>query len=637
MNTTKTLTTLILVLALAGGAAAGELPAQAQRIWAPTGDLIGLQNHATLSFLVNDQLGDTAQAAQDWSYYGETMGSGLFGYHRVNEEGYAVTSRGYGGNLEGSGFTGDLGVWSTSPGTYSAAVTYSTHHVYSDRDVELRNPGFPLPPAPDALGFDPRLRWTHGEVDLRFHVADWLDVRGGFVDLRRDGRKASVLRDGGGDTPPLVLARDGGIYEVWAGAAFRRGKLGGDLRLSYRGSDSERAHGDVHAYDDERKDFRASLDATYDVAAGTRVYAHGTLARLELEGTEAWDGREGSSDGDTEHAIGQLAVMTRLGKATTVRASGRFQAEDSDIRFDEGASILYASERERSRQDWRLDVANTSLPRTRLQLQYRYGKSDLDEVVAQDGLVGSSLVGDSQTLDEERTRQDLSLRARTRLSRTVKASARLRWTALEVDQARTWDTADDEPWFGILGDHERSRLAWDLSLQMRPARHLPLELGYQGRDQTLERTDEGTETTWTAHRLFFNANWLASQRLSIYTMVTYGQETRELTGVGDPAAGFAAFDHDGQTTRVVPGATFQLTRCLQLEGMYEMIRYENTGSETRNLMAVEADHDRMLARVRWQASEKYAATFTYRRNEFDENRWDDYIQDLYAISVGGVF
>jgi hypothetical protein len=637
MKTFTRTTALILVLALAGGASAGELPAQAQRIWAPTGDLIGLQNHATVSFLVNDQLGDTAKFAEDWSDYGETMGTGLFGYHRVSEDSYRVTSRGHGGNREGSGFTGDLGVWSSSPGSYAAAITYSRHHAYSDRDVELRNPGFPAPPPPAALAFDPRLEWSHGRVDLRFHLADWLDVRGGFVDLRRNGRKASLLRTASGETPPTVLRVDNAMYEIYAGAAFRRGKFAGDLELSYRGSDTDRDYEAVHRYDDERQDFRASLDATYDVASKTRVFAHGTLARLELEGNETWSGREGSSDGDTEHAIGQLAVLTTLGQATTVRASARFQSEDTETRFDEDGSVLHAAERDRSRQDWRLSVANTSLPRTRLKAHYRYGKSDLDEVVARDGMVGSPQMGDNQSVDEERTRQDMGLRARTRLSRAVKLDAELRYTSLEVDQATSWETADEDPWFGILGDHERDRLMWNLAFKTRPLRNLPVDFGYQGRDQTLERTDEGTETTWTANRLFLNANWLATGRLSVYGMLTYGQETYELTGVGDPAAGFAAFDYDGATLRMVPGAMLQLSRCLRLEGMYEFIDYENTGSETDNLLPVEADHDRMLVRVRWQATEKLAAAFTYRRNEFDENRWDDYIRDLYAVSLSGVF
>jgi hypothetical protein len=145
------------------------------------------------------------------------------------------------------------------------------------------------------------------------------------------------------------------------------------------------------------------------------------------------------------------------------------------------------------------------------------------------------------------------------------------------------------------------------------------------------------ETTWQANRLFANLNWQAERRLTVYGMVSYGKETYELVGVQDPAAGAGAFNYDGATLRFMPGAVLRLSRCLQLEGMYEGIRFENTGHESAQLDAVKADHDRILLRLRWQASERYAAAFTYRRNEFDENRWDDYIQDLYAVSVSGRF
>ena len=50
------LTTTALILVLASPVLAGEtLPAQAQRIWAPTGDLIGLQNHATATLVIKNR------------------------------------------------------------------------------------------------------------------------------------------------------------------------------------------------------------------------------------------------------------------------------------------------------------------------------------------------------------------------------------------------------------------------------------------------------------------------------------------------------------------------------------------------------------------------------------------------------
>jgi hypothetical protein len=639
-----TLTTTVLVLVLgwplaAAATAADDLPAQAQRIWAPTGDEIGLHNHATAELLINDDHGDEAQAAADWSLLGKSFGSGLFNYQRRSEQSHLLALRGFGGNLESSGLAGDFGLWSSAPGIYGARITYSAHDLYYDRDSEMRSPAFPFPPPPPALAFTPHLGWQRGVFDLRYQLADGLQVRGGVTDLRRDGRKSSLLRGAVGDAPPQVQTVDSRIYEIWVGGSYSNGPLASELRLSYEGSDDVRTYTGRHEYDHDRKLYQARLAAAYDLNPTTRVLLHGGLSRLELLGNEAWaTSRNAAIDGDTDTQVGQLALLARLAPRTTVRATARFSAQQSDIRVDEGPGILYAADRSRDRQDYRLVVDNADLPDTRVRLQYRLTKTSQEEITAQDGRPGNWNAGDTQTLDQDVTRHDVGLQSRTRLSRQARLKLGLQWTSVDVDQDRTWDTQSGDPWYGVLGDHKRARLAWDVALQMRPRRNLPVDFGYQGRDQTFERTGAGkVETTWHANRLFASVNWLAERRLTVYGMVSYGKESYELVGVQQPAAGMGAFNHDGTTLRFMPGAVLQLSRCLQLEGMYEGIRFENTGDESANLNPVKADHDRTLLRLRWQATETLAAAFTYRRNEFDENRWDDYIQDLYAVSLSGRF
>lgn len=641
MRTTLTTTALVLVLGwpLTAMAATDELPAQAQRIWAPTGDDIGLHNHGTAELLINDDHGDEAQAAEDWSLLGKSFGSGLFNYQRRSEQSHLLVFRGHGGNLEGSGLAGDFGLWSSAPGIYGARFTYSAHDLYYDRDSVMRSPAFPFPPPPPALAFTPHLGWQRAVVDLRYQLADGLQVRTGVTDLRRDGRKSSLLRGAVGSAPPQVQTIDSRVYEIWVGGNYSNGPFASELRLSYQGSDDVRTYTGRHDHDHERKLYQARLAAAYHLNPATRVLMHGGMSRLELLGSETWaTSRNASVDGDTDTQVGQLAIMSRLTPKTNVRATARFSAQQSDIRVDEDPGILHAADRSRDRQDYRLLIDNADLRDTRVRLQYRFRKTSQEDVTAQDGRPGHWNVGDTQTLDQETTRHDLGLQSRTRLGRHARLRLGLQWTGVEVEQDRTWDTQSGDPWYGVLGDHKRSRLAWDAALQLRARRNLPIDIGYQGRDQTFERTDAGeVETTWQANRLFASANWLAERRLTVYGMVSYGKETYELVGVQDPAAGMGAFNHDGATLRFMPGAVLRLSRCLQLEGMYEGIRFENTGHESANLDAVKADHDRTLLRLRWQATEKLAAAFTYRRNEFDENRWDDYIQDLYAVSVSGRF
>ncbi len=637
MKITLTTTALVLVFALPLCAMAEELPPQAQRIWAPPGDEIGLTTHATAGLLINDDYGDGAKAAEDWALLGDSFGFGLFSYLRRAESGHLVLLRGFGGDLESDGLAGDVELRAGSPGVYGARLTYGAHDNYSDRDSEMRSPTFPYPPAPPELPTTPHLSWQRGEFTSRYQVSDATQIQGGVSDLRRDGSKASLLRGASGNAAPQEQTIDSQVTEIWIGGTDDRGPLSTELRLSYQTSDEVREYVERHTHDAERKLYQARLAMAYDLTQAFRLHLHGGMTRLESEGDEGWGaGRTAVHDGDTDTQVGQLALTTRVGKATAVNASVRVSAQESDIRLDENESILYAADRTRDRTDARLAVANTALPNTRVRLQYRFSKTVQEDATAQ-GDRPDWTPDETQTLDQDVMRNDLTLRSRTRLGRHTRLKLGLRYTSVDVEQDQTW-TGSGDAWYGVLGDHERTRLAWDAAVQLTPRRDLPVEIGYQGRDQTLERTDAGgVETTWQANRLFANLNWLTSRFLTVYGMVSYGLETYELVGVQDPAAGMAAFNYDGATLRFAPGAALHLMHGLRFEGMYEGIRYENTGHETAQLAAVNADHDRMLLRLRWQATERVAAAVTYRRNEFDENRWDDYIQDLYAVSISGRF
>ena len=57
----------------------------------------------------------------------------------------------------------------------------------------------------------------------------------------------------------------------------------------------------------------------------------------------------------------------------------------------------------------------------------------------------------------------------------------------------------------------------------------------------------------------------------------------------------------------------------------------------RNRDSVENDYDRWTARGSYPLTEKATVTAMFRKYEFDENRWDDYILDLYALMVSTRF
>ena len=626
MKTILTTTALILVLALP--VLAGEtLPAQAQRIWAPTGDLIGLQNHATATLIINDDHGDEAKAAEDWSILGKTFGYGLFGYHQTSDSSHQLTVRGDGGNVEGGGLSGNIGLWSSTPGKYSVRLLYNRHSQFYDRDSEMRSPNFPYPPPPPEIPDLPSLDWRRGRLDLRWHLSSAFDVTFGLADLRRNGSKSSLARGSIGETPPGVQRIDGKQYEIYLGGTFRTGRFGSELRFALRDSDIKRELVGIHDYDDERKSYRASLDATYDVGNVMRLAAYGAYNNLELKGREIWGSGDGATDSNSKNTVGQLAFQSRLWRKANLLVSARFDGLKNESRIDDATGALFAGDRDRTRQDYRVALNNTWVPSTRMRLQYRYTNADLE------GTTFDPDAGNTQRLDEQRKRHDLGFRSRTNLSRALKLKLGIRYNKLDVDQA-----ASGDQWYGILGDHERARLNWTVALKTRPHPNVPVDLGYQGVNQNFKRTEgDVSETTWKANRLFLNVNWIANARFSMYGMVNYGTETYELTGVADPVGGHGAYEYDGGTLRFVPGAVLHITNAVELEGMWEGIRYENTGDVTSTLNPVKADHDRAMLRLRWQASDKLAATATYRRNAFAENRWDNYIQDLWSFSVSGVF
>ena len=83
-------------------------------------------------------------------------------------------------------------------------------------------------------------------------------------------------------------------------------------------------------------------------------------------------------------------------------------------------------------------------------------------------------------------------------------------------------------------------------------------------------------------------------------------------------------EYEGTTWRFAPGAILHLRDGLDVEGHYEGVRQRD---------GVENDHDRWYLTTRYQLTPKVLLTAAYRRLEFDEDRWDDYIADLYSLSL----
>jgi len=118
---------------------------------------------------------------------------------------------------------------------------------------------------------------------------------------------------------------------------------------------------------------------------------------------------------------------------------------------------------------------------------------------------------------------------------------------------------------------------------------------------------------------------------------SYGIEKFEVENGPVAGSSMGPLTYEGKTLRFAPGVIFQLMDKMQLEAHYEGVRFEDPGDAPDEANQLNSDLDRILARASYQVSEAMKVTATYRRHEFDENRWDDYIMDLYSLSLSGKF
>ena len=95
--------------------------------------------------------------------------------------------------------------------------------------------------------------------------------------------------------------------------------------------------------------------------------------------------------------------------------------------------------------------------------------------------------------------------------------------------------------------------------------------------------------------------------------------------------------YDGTTLRFAPGAVLKLADNLTIVGHYEGIRYEDKAGASGEADDLKSDLDRLMVRASWDFAQKLTLNASFLRNEFDENRWDDYILDLYTLSLCGGF
>jgi len=613
------------------GAAADDLPAQAQRIWAPTADAVGTDNQVTGSVQVLDGHGSEAKGAEDWQLLGKTSGSGLLGWHRTYASGYALDAHVY-GTSEAGGLTGRASLQGLHAGGARWTVVARNADHYYDPTSEMLANAFKYPPAPPSLPSTPHLEWRRLDAVVG-HRLGAIDVQVGFDRFEREGRKSSLARlvsgtGAAGPETPGVRHFDTMNTGVTAGVRWLGDGRDAGLTAGFRKADGNRALDTRQVINDDRNAWTLRADGGADLGARLRLIGGVAASGLRSEGAET---RAAASvtDGETNTVAGRLGLVAGLGTATTVRLVGSLSDQDTDARQDATAGVLYAVDRARTRRELDLSVTDRSLARTRLQLRYRFRDADLDQTTSAGDLPDGAAATSTATLVQDITRHDVQLTARHRVDRTLQLKAKAQWRRLEVDETAGGDALQAD-----LGDRRQERMGWEIAAGLRPARGVVVDAGWRGWDQALTLLDDGDlESTWKASTLFADLQWQAATSLTVYAAASWGNETVELPGAPESAGTMAPVAYDGTTWRLAPGATLQLLPTLGLDGAYELIRYEDTAQRSSLLDDLESDHDRVMLRARWTARSDVDVALTYRRHAFDENRWDDVIQDLWQATA----
>ncbi len=616
-----------------------DLPAQEGRMWAPVGDVIGQDNHYSGTAQAKDAQGNEAKGAEDWQLVQKNSWAGLFGLFHTMDNGKRYWLRASGDNGGTGGPVGKYNLGGNDPGKYNWLVDYRDFDYFYDRSSEMRSLDFAAPPPPPELGGLPKLNWKRARLGLNVRLSDKVNVAGGYNLKRRRGCKGSLLRGLGntGDSAPGHKRYAITTNEFWGGIGFATGNFGSDLNLSYDATEGTRNHVGQHTYTDDQTRFRAKLGLDYSLSENFKLTGHGSTSKLENTGKEGTGTSIYNLKGETTTNAGRLGVLARLGKSANLSASANFRNLDTDAQTHLAADVQQATDRKRDSQDYRVGLTYHGIAKTHLRLGYRYGTSNMEESMAEDDLPGGSQVGRYQINDEKKSRQDLDFRGRYRFSRTANLKAVVSWQNTDVDQNNPVLSDPADPLHFWMGDRNRDRLHWKLALRTRPWKTVRFDIGYQSIDQTYERKDAAqSETTWKASRGIANINWMPLDILTVYGMFSYGGEKYALTGDPVPTAEMNAIAYDGATMRFTPGATLVLAKDLHVEGYFEGVRFEDKGNDP-TIQKLQADHNRLLLRAGYEFKPEIRLTASYTRNEFEENRWDDYIHNLYALSLSGTF
>lgn len=634
MNRTTTMLVLLTALLVTATGTLADLPAQEPNVWAPEGDLVGTLNHGTITMGVLDGYGFEPKYVEDKQLNDKMFSSLLFGWQTIGEQGNIITMRSLGGVQLDGRIAGQVTFGCLVPGKRGFTFDYRGYDFRYDTTSELRAASFAAGPPPVALDAVPGLHWDRARLNLKYHLTQAFHLDGGFTQTNRVGEKGSLLRGAVGAAVPGLKTFDTRTDGFWVRGNYAAGNLAAAVRFGMDSTQGDRSLGVNHAYTDDQLLWNLRLDASYDVNAKVRILGGGLVSRLANDLNEVDGAATYLVQNEATTSAGQLGVAARLGAATTVRLSGQFKQQDTEAqKYADDLSIEQAMTRDRSATLFQAKVTSTGLSKARIQAWYKFTASDLEELVGEGTL--PELATAFRSVDQETKKHQAGLKVKRRFNSKVALSAGLEWNKTEITETTEVQTLD---WTYDVGDRDLDRMKWQIGLGLKPTTDLKLDLGFQAMDQTFTRVDlDGLETSWKTQRGFLTANWMVMPRLTVLASGSLGTDTFEADGAPVATGTMSPLVYDGTTLRFTPGVVYTLGDKTTLEAIYEGVRFEDKGDAAAEGNQLNSDHDNLLLRAGYDVSARARLTAAYRRQEFDENRFDDYILDIYSLSVSGRF
>ena len=221
MTKNQSMTALVLTgiaLLVSTTAMAADLPAQEGRIWAPTGDLIGLENHATVGVTSWDPHGNKPKYAEDWQQEDDLLFNGLFGFSTVLESGRRIVVRGLGESGRGT-MASRFTLLTSKPDKCRVTIDFRNFNNFYDPTSEMRASSFGGI-EPPSLDNPPSMGWTNGRINFAYNLGRGFGIDLGFAQTLKDGTKGSLLRGTAADAVPNIKQFDTTTNEFLFGLGY---------------------------------------------------------------------------------------------------------------------------------------------------------------------------------------------------------------------------------------------------------------------------------------------------------------------------------------------------------------------------------------------------------------------------------